>query len=79
MESKLVKVFSETFNVPEERITIDTRQKDMEEWDSLGQLRLIMAIESAFDISFLMEEIPSMDSFRKLLDAIRTKKDEKIE
>lgn len=72
-EQRLKQVFSETFNIPENKITTDTKQGDFEEWNSLGQLRLIMEIESVFNISFLMEEVPVLDTFDKLLLNIQKK------
>jgi acyl carrier protein len=72
-EKELKKVFSQTFNVPEEKISTETVQLKLQEWDSLGHLRLIMEVETAFGISFTMEEIPVLDSFGKILEKIRTK------
>lgn len=74
LEKNLKKVFSETFGVPEEKITPDTQQSNLEVWDSLGQLRLIMGVESAFDVSFSMDEIPELNSFEKILQNIQAKK-----
>jgi acyl carrier protein len=70
-EQKLKRVLSETFHVSEEKITPDTRQSELENWDSLGQLRLIMEIESAFDISFSMEEVVELNSFEKILERVQ--------
>lgn len=71
LEQKLKKVFSETFNVSSEKIFSETKQSDLKDWDSLGQLRLFMEIESAFDTSFLIEEIKELNSFQKILERLR--------
>ncbi|MFH1159523.1 MAG: acyl carrier protein [bacterium] len=73
LEQELKKVFSHTFSVLQEKISVETRQFELQEWDSLGQLRLIMEIEEAFSVSFLMEEIASLDSFDKILENIKLK------
>jgi acyl carrier protein len=73
IEQRLKKVFSETFNVPEEKITLATRMSNLEEWDSLGQLRLFMNLESEFKISFKIDEIKELTSFEMVLKSIRLK------
>jgi len=73
LEQELKKVFSRTFSILQEKISADTKQFELQEWDSLGQLRLIMEVEEAFQVSFLLEEIPSLDSFDKLLESITLK------
>jgi acyl carrier protein len=73
LEQQLIQAFSQTFNVPKEKISIKTKQDELEEWDSLGQLRLIMELEATFNISFFMEEIPMLDSFEKILATIQLK------
>jgi acyl carrier protein len=72
-EQELKKVFACTFNVHLEKISSGTRQFELQEWDSLGQLRLIMEIEEAFHVSFLIEEIPALDTFEKMAASVKTK------
>lgn len=72
-EQELRKVFAYTFNVLKERISSETRQFELQEWDSLGQLRLIMEIEEAFHISFSLEEIPTLNTFDKVLASLKLK------
>jgi acyl carrier protein len=74
-EKELKRVFSQTFNIPEEKISAETARLKLQEWDSLGHLRLIMEIETAFGISFLMEEVTGLDSFQKILKKIKEKRD----
>jgi len=70
IEQKLKRIFSETFNVEERKITPETQPSNLEEWDSLGQLRLFMNIESEFHISFHIDEIKEINSFKQLLNSI---------
>jgi len=74
LENKLKKLFSETFNVAEEKITPETQPANLAEWDSLGQLRLFMNMESEFQISFQIDEIKELYSFEMLLKRIMEKK-----
>lgn len=73
VEHKLRKIFSETFNVPEEKITRETHPSNLEAWDSLGQLRLMMNVESEFNITFHIDDIKELNSFEMLLKNIQEK------
>ncbi|MDR2206389.1 MAG: acyl carrier protein [Flavobacteriaceae bacterium] len=74
IENRLKDVFAKTFNVSEQEISPETRVENLHEWDSLGQLRLIMNVEAEFQISFHIEEIQELTSFETLLKSIIEKK-----
>jgi acyl carrier protein len=74
IEKRIIKLFSETFNVSEEKITLSTHQSNLEEWDSLGQLRLFMNLESELQISFSIDEIKELNTFEMVLESILQKK-----
>ena len=50
-------------------LTESTNADDIEEWDSLGQIQLIVAIEKAFKIKFTSVEI---GGFKRVGDLCRT-------
>lgn len=52
----------EALQVPLLAISRDSKQEDLEQWDSLGHLSLVLAIEFEFDVSFQMDDIPDMIS-----------------
>lgn len=72
-ETKLKEIFADIFNTHKEKISLKTRQNELKDWDSLGQLRLMMAIEERFNISFTIEEIASLNSFERILSKISQK------
>lgn len=73
VDKKLKSVFQEVFNTPPEMIHTNTKQNELQGWDSLGQLRIIMAVEESFNISFMIDEIPQLNSYGKMLDAVVSK------
>ena len=73
IESKLKAVFSEVFNVQPSAVGLHTQQNNLDEWDSLGQLRLMMGVEEAFDISFSIDEIAILTDFEAILNKISQK------
>lgn len=61
---KLVKAFSDALGVQTEEVT-DSLSYGGVEWNSVGHMALVAAIESAFDIMLDTEDIVNMSSFKK--------------
>ena len=72
---KLSVVFQDVFD--DESITIEetTTSDDIEEWDSLEHINLIVAVEQCFGIKFHMGEVSTMKNVGAMADIIveRTK------
>lgn len=73
MESKVINIANDLFNT--DLITRDSVIGDIEQWDSLGQINLFMAIEEEFSISCEPEEVIASDSIIKILELIKTKQE----
>lgn len=56
------------FGVPPEQITRDTSQGDIPEWDSVGHLNLMLAIEDTFNITLEIDHITHLTSVAAILD-----------
>lgn len=67
MEQKIREIMAEVFEVPASELQGAFTQHDVENWDSLRHLNLIVELESAFDISFEPEEIGEMNTFNKVV------------
>lgn len=73
MDDKLVKLLSDVFEIKENEITIDLVKDDIDSWDSLKQMDLVLSIENNYDISLEMEEIVKMISVKSIVETIETK------
>ena len=73
MNSKLVKLLSDVFEIKENEITIDLVKDDIDSWDSLKQMDLVLSIENNYDISLEMEEIVKMSSVKSIVEIIESK------
>lgn len=73
INERLVKIFVEVFEVNESSITEETKQIDIEGWDSIGHLRLIMSFEEEFGIKFLTKEMQVINSVSMLINLIDSK------
>lgn len=63
------KVFIESFEI-EEDILKDLKYQDIEQWDSLGHMSMIAALEEEFDIMFEMDDIIDFSSFSKGIETL---------
>ena len=63
----LIKTFKNS-TVPEE--IEDLKMGDFEEWDSLGNFHLILAIETEFQIQFDMDDLEKLTSISEIQKAI---------
>ena len=57
----------------ENEITIDLVKDDIDSWDSLKQMDLVLSIENNYDISLEMEEIVKMSSVKSIVEIIESK------
>lgn len=53
--------------VPEEAITRDTKQSDLEAWDSLEHLNLMLALEQEFDLTLDVDDLQNLTSVAAIL------------
>ena len=53
----------------------DTTADDVEEWDSLNHVKLIVAIEQAFHVRFDVDEITMPQNVGELVDMVARKLD----
>ena len=63
------KVFIESFEIEEEMLN-DLKYQDIEQWDSLGHMSMIAALEEEFDIMFEMDDIIDFSSFSKGIETL---------
>ena len=71
--NKLNKIFCEILDLDEVTLTDDTSANDIEEWDSLAQIQLIVAIEKAFSIKLNSQEILIWKNVGAMIDCILSK------
>lgn len=56
--------FCETLNVEEDKLA-GLKYQDIPEWDSVGHMSLVAAIEDAFDIMMETDDIIDLSSYEK--------------
>lgn len=66
----LDEVFQDVFDDETIHVTDTTTANDIEDWDSLEHIGLIVAIERKFNIKFNMAEITSLKNVGEMVDII---------
>ncbi|MDR6404222.1 MULTISPECIES: acyl carrier protein [Chryseobacterium] len=70
---KLTGIFREELDNNEISLTAESTAEDVEEWDSLSHIQLIVAVEKAFGIRFTSSEIQSWNNVGEMMDSINSK------
>ena len=66
----LERVFRELFEDEPFEFSDSLSRENLKSWDSLGHIRLIAAIEAAFDVAFTIDEIESLTTAARIVERI---------
>ncbi|MHB9074521.1 MAG: acyl carrier protein [Desulfobaccales bacterium] len=73
MKDNLFRIISNVMNVPIEFLNEESSPDNVESWDSLKHLNLILAIEQEFNIVLTDEEIIEMMNVQLILAILKDK------
>lgn len=71
MEEKVLEILKNLFEL--DSVDETCSQETCEKWDSMGQLNLVVELESEFDLSLEPEEIGEMKSFDDIIRILKDK------
>jgi len=73
IKSKLIDIIRDVLD--DETITLsrETSAKDVEDWDSLAHISIIVAIEKEFKIKFDLYELKPLKNVGEMVDLIQSK------
>lgn len=66
MDRNLERMLAEVLEIPVTTITDDLEMKNVEIWDSLKHMELVMSLENHFGIQFSFDDIVTMKSVREI-------------
>lgn len=69
MNERIKKIMAKAFEVPVEEITTNSSQDNIETWDSLHHIKMIVFLEREFDITIPDNLVGNMVSY-KLIESI---------
>lgn len=72
--SQLQEIFRDTLDDQEVTLVYETTANDVEGWDSLTHIHLVVSIEKHFKLRFTAKEIQSWKNIGELVEGIISKK-----
>ncbi|KAA3387770.1 acyl carrier protein [Akkermansia muciniphila] len=68
--TSLDEVFQDVFDDDTIHVNAETTADDIEEWDSLEHINLVVAVEKKFGVKFTMGEVTGMKNVGEMVDII---------
>jgi len=68
--AQLTEIFQDIFDDDEIVLTDATTADDIEDWDSLEQINLLVAIEKQFKIKFQLADVSSLENVGAMVDLV---------
>ena len=71
--ARVQEIFRDVLDNDDIVLTLQTTANDVEDWDSLSHIQLIVAIEKEFKIKFTSKEILSWANLSEMIESISSK------
>ena len=65
------KIFKSALNLDNSKFSEEIKYNEVEEWDSIGHMTLISALEEEYKITFETDDIIDFSSFKKGIDILK--------
>ena len=72
--AKLTDVFHDVFEDDDVEVTPKLTAQDVDGWDSLSHIRLVLSIEKAFKVKFSAAEVGKLQNVGEFVDLIKSKR-----
>lgn len=72
-DEKVRTLLAEILQLPETTIADGLMMKDVDSWDSLKHMELVMLLEQTFNLQFSFDEIVAMQSVREIKRVLKAK------
>ena len=70
---QMEEIFKDVLDLDEIELTEDTTADDIDEWDSLSHIQLIVAIEKGFGIKLTAREVKELADVGEMVSCIQSK------
>ena len=72
--SKIIEIFEDILDKESGKIDLNSTPKDIEEWDSVATINIIVAIEDEFGIKFKLKDLQEAKSVKDFLELVEANK-----
>ena len=69
---KLQEIMANALELPTSAIREDSTMEEIEEWDSLGHVHIMVALEQAFDLYMDVDDFAELDSVPAILQYLES-------
>lgn len=66
-------VMASTLDISPDVIRTDSSMEDIKEWDSLGHVQIMVALEQSFDVYLDVEDFAELTSVQRILDYVSSR------
>lgn len=73
VSEKVIGVAVRTLNIPQEELDLETGVGDHPQWDSVGHLSLLHAIESEFSVVLNMDDMLEIETLEDIVEILKVK------
>jgi acyl carrier protein len=70
---RLTDIFHDVFDDDDIVLSPGMTAEDVDDWDSLSHIRLIVAVEKEFDITFTSSEVTELENVEQFADLVQSK------
>ena len=68
---KYSNIFKTALNISDDKMSENLKYNEIEEWDSIGHMTLIAALEEEYKISLETDDIIEFSSFKKVMSILK--------
>ncbi len=72
MKERVLGIVSNIMKWPLKKINEDSSPEDIDTWDSLNQINLVLALEEEFGVRFTDDQIVQMLSVRSIIETLES-------
>lgn len=71
MENKLIDIICDVLDIDNNKISLETKIKDIDEWDSLSHVRIIARVEDELNMKIPFDKIYSIEFVKDFLNYVQ--------
>lgn len=68
--SSIIEVFNDILDLEEGQLTLESSPLDIDEWDSMASVNIIVALEEEFEIKFKLEDIQDVKTVNDFINLV---------
>ena len=69
--NKYSKIFKTALNISDDKLSENLKYNEIEEWDSIGHMTLVAALEEEYKITLETDDIVDFSSFKKGMEILK--------